>query len=530
MNIINVVQGSAEWHALRAKHFTASEAPAMLGISKYKTRSDLLREKATGIASDVDEATQKRFDDGHAAEAAARPLVEALLVTELYPATATLDVDGLPLLASFDGISMDEVILWENKLANGDNADLQAAIDRYHWPQLEQQMLIAGNERIFFTVSDGTEEGTHGIWYDSRPDRRAALISGWKQFAADLSQYQHIPEAPASVPAAIEALPALLVQVEGRVLATNLDAFKDKVIGFVKNIKTNLTTDQDFADADNMTKFLKDGEERLDAVKSQALAQTSSIDELFRTIDYLREEMRSKRLTLERAVKSQKDAIRQNILQGARDALAAHIAGLNTSIGKPYMPTIAADFASVMKGKKTVSSLRNAVDTELARAKIEANEEFELIQTNMRTLREMAADHVFLFADTAQIVLKANDDLVALIKTRIADHKAAEEERSRLEKARQEAEAASTPEPASVPSPATQVQVSAPAAIPHPPKAAGLVSVSASIQARPGDDEIIAVLATHFRVHDGIVIGWLADMDLAQASKRMVGEFSRQSA
>ena len=68
-------QGSDAWHALRAKHFTASEASAMLGVSKYQTRADLLKRKATGLSEEVDAATQRRFDDGHAAEAAARPIV-----------------------------------------------------------------------------------------------------------------------------------------------------------------------------------------------------------------------------------------------------------------------------------------------------------------------------------------------------------------------------------------------------------------------------------------------------------------------
>ena len=65
-------QGSPEWHALRARHFTASEASAMLGVSKYQTRADLIKRNATGLVEEVDAATQRRFDDGHAAEAAAR--------------------------------------------------------------------------------------------------------------------------------------------------------------------------------------------------------------------------------------------------------------------------------------------------------------------------------------------------------------------------------------------------------------------------------------------------------------------------
>ena len=49
----NLIQGSAEWHAFRRQHYTASDAPAMLGISPYKTRAELLREKATGITPEI---------------------------------------------------------------------------------------------------------------------------------------------------------------------------------------------------------------------------------------------------------------------------------------------------------------------------------------------------------------------------------------------------------------------------------------------------------------------------------------------
>jgi hypothetical protein len=70
--------------------------------------------------------------------------------------------------------------------------------------------------------------------------------------------------------------------------------------------------------------------------------------------------------------------------------------------------------------------MRDKVATELARCKIEANAVADRIQANLTTLRELASEHTFLFADTAQLVLKANDDLTALVKSRIADHKAAE--------------------------------------------------------------------------------------------------------
>ena len=97
-----IIQGTPEWHKFRARHFTASDAPAMMGESPYKTRDDLLREKATGVAVDVSEETQRRFDDGHRFEALARPLAEKIIGEELYPVVGS----NCKFAASFDGMTM----------------------------------------------------------------------------------------------------------------------------------------------------------------------------------------------------------------------------------------------------------------------------------------------------------------------------------------------------------------------------------------------------------------------------------------
>ena len=76
MQTVELQQGTPEWHAFRAAHYTASDAPAMLGISPYKTRNELLREKKLGITPELDAATQARMAKGHEYEAQARPVAE----------------------------------------------------------------------------------------------------------------------------------------------------------------------------------------------------------------------------------------------------------------------------------------------------------------------------------------------------------------------------------------------------------------------------------------------------------------------
>lgn len=435
MKVHNTPQGSPEWHALRASHFTASEAPAMMGVSKYQTRSELLHQKATGLTADVGPAQQAIFDRGHATEAMARPLVEELIGDELFPIVAS---EGR-LLASMDGADMLCDTLFEHKLWNEELAAQVRAgeLDAHYYWQLEQQLLVTGARRVIFVCSDGTSEKFVHMEYRPVPGRAGQLIAGWAQFADDLAAYTPPPVTVEAVASPVESLPAVSVRMEGSIaVISNLDLFGAKLQAFVERIDRAPSTDQAFADAEAAIKTLQTAQDALEQAEAAALAQTASIEQMRRTVADYTALARSTRLALEKIVKARKEQIKVEIVTEARNAFEAHIAGLNKRLGKPYMPVVATDFAGVIKGKRTLASLRDAVDTELARAKIEANAIGDRIQFNMQTLRDMAGEHAFLFADSNVLVLKANDDLRAVIGQRLAEHEAAEVKRLEAERER----------------------------------------------------------------------------------------------
>jgi len=432
MIIHNVAQGSPEWHALRAKHFTASEAPAMMGASKYQTRSELLAMKKTGIVPEVTAQQQRIFDKGHATEELARPLVETLIGEELYPIVGT---EG-NLLASMDGSTMLGETLFEHKLWN---QDLVAQINagelppHYYW-QLEQQLLVSGAERVIFVCSDGTAENFVHMEYRPVDGRAELLVAGWAQFEQDLGVFEVKEAKVEAIGAAPDQLPALRIDVTGMVTASNLDAFKARALSVIGNISTELKTDKDFADADATVKWCNEVEDKLKAAKEHALSQTESIDVLFKAMDDIVAETRRKRLELEKLVKARKDAIRSDIVMDAAKALQDHIDQINSTLGgRIRMPRVASDFAGAIKGKKSVSSLQEAADAELARAKIDSSRIADGIRINQASLNELAKDHKFLFHDAQELVMKANDDLVALIKVRINEHDQQQAELKRLE-------------------------------------------------------------------------------------------------
>lgn len=427
MKIIELVQGSPEWHAHRANHFNASDAPAMLGCSPYTTRTELLHKMATGAEKEIDASLQRRFDDGHRFEALARPLAESIISEDLFPVTGT---EG-KLSASFDGLTMMNDIAFEHKSLNAELRKIMTEgcsgsdLPKHYQVQMEQQHMVSGCEKILFMASkwsgDSLVEVFH-CWYYPNANLRDEIAQGWALFACDLQDYQHTEAQPEAVGRAPESLPALRIEVTGMVTNSNLEAFKAGAAMMFSKINRVLETDQDFADAEKTVKHCKEIEDNIEAAKKHALSQTASIDELYRTLDSVSAEARAVRLELDKLVKARKENLRIEIQQEAEMAFRAHIDTINARLNTVQLPPIKADFAGAMKGKKTVASLRDACDTELARVKIEASQLSEHIGSNLDFCsRVIRAEEKHLFHDLSGLVLKPQADMEAIIKMRIKE-------------------------------------------------------------------------------------------------------------
>lgn len=563
MRTIDLIQGTEEWKAHRAAHFNASDAPAMMGMSKYKTRSQLLKEMATGIVEEIDVATERRFADGHRFEALARPLAEEIIGDSLSPVTGTNGKYS----ASFDGITFDESIIWEHKTLNNELRGVTSTdgLPSMYLIQMEHQLMVSGADKCLFMATrwDGEElaEPPVHFWYTGSPELRKQIIAGWEQFADDLSGYRHTEAAPEVIAAPVQDLPALSIQVNGSIsLISNLEKFGARLNEFVANINKDPTDDQGFADAEAAIKTLQNAQDALEAAESNALAQTSEIDDMRKTVKLYADTARTARLMLEKMVKARKETIRAEIVQKGKADLDAHISKLNARLGKPYMPAIPADFSGAIKGKKTLASLREAVNNEYLRVEREASAIADKIEINLNSLRELAKDHAFLFSDAAHLVSKANDDLVALIKVRISEHKAAEaakeealrarlqaeeeakarakveaEERARIsaetkrqlesqaaQRAAEQAEADKAQEARNIEERRKAAQVAEHEREIGSLKVDTMLDGSAIKQPlRPSDDEIIDALSLHFRVHESKILEWLLDMDMEAAGERI---------
>ena len=432
MKTHSLTQGSAEWLAYRAQHFNASDAPAMLGCSPYKTRAALLRELHSGLAGEVDASTQRLFDAGHRFEALARPLAEKIIGEDLYPVTGSAG----RMSASFDGLTLGEDVVFEHKSAN---AGLRAILGRdnpaealplHYRVQLEQQLMVSGADRALFmaTLWDG-ESCTfcRHCWYEPDAELRADILRGWAQFEIDLAAYAP----PAIVEPAradqMDSLPAVSVRLDGALsVVGNLPTFAVALKAFIGRMPARPTTDNDFATVDAGCKALKRAEEMLDAAEAGALASITDVEAMRRAVADCRKLARDTRLAAEKLVERRKTEIKEQAVMAARRALDLHIEVANAELAPMILLPVAADFPGAIKGLRSIDSMQDALDTTLAGAKIAADGQARNIRANIAAFAKAADNLQFLFADLGQLVHKAADDFAAVLDARVAKHRADE--------------------------------------------------------------------------------------------------------
>lgn len=454
MKVHKLTPNTPEWLAYRDTMFNASDAPAMMGCSAYKTRSQLLHERATGQMPTVNAGTQRRFDEGHRIEALARPLAEKIIGQDLYPQVGS---EG-EYSASFDGLSMDESENFEHKTLNDElraafaemeiysTNDKHCCLPEQYQVQMEQQHMVSGCTRTLFMASkwdgDTLVEEQH-CWYYTDMALRAKIVAGWAQFKIDLAAYVPPVITVAPVAKAVASLPVVFdMRVEGKLVSCNLEQYKPAALAYIEAINTELVTDQNFADADADAKFCRDSADKLEFAIEQALGQMGDINSALNMVREIAAAFDAKGLALEKLVKAEKENRRNTIISEAAAEFVTHMRALNERLGGQYMPTVQAEFQLACKGLKSIDSTKAKVSQELARVKIESSGIADRIQANLQILAQHA-DMAFLFNDKASIVLKQPEDFAMLVRARVAEHQAelVRKEEAQREKIRAEEQA-----------------------------------------------------------------------------------------
>jgi predicted phage-related endonuclease len=539
----NLIQGSPEWKAYREQMKNASDAPVVLGLSKYKSRTAFLDEKKTGITDEIDDATQGIFDDGHRFEALARPLASKIIGKPLYPVTGSNGEYS----ASFDGLTILEDIAFEHKTLNDDLRAVFAEISPEHRDeaghllpemyqvQMEQQLYVSGAEKCLFMASKWNGDvlvEEHHTWYLPNMELRQRILDGWSQFESDL--VNHVPAVIVEKPRAqvVLELPALFIQAHGAILNSNMDTYGQALATRLAEVRAiALVTDQDFANAKEGAKLLRENIKQAKLAKDAMLEQTATVGEAARMIDAWCEDMRLTALKLEQDVEREDKLKKQLMISTAQGDFTAVINTLEEKVRPIRLNISMPNFGDAIKSKSKYASMHDAIKTLAANAEVEATRLANDVISKQTYMADVADGFEFLFADLQQIIWKAEDDFQLLVNSRIENHKriTAEREQKIIDDAKAEealriaSEAAAnakneTPvvqEPVQQSIPTQPSNVSP--IIPDQPAIESTTPASADLSTqyfagvKPTVNEIVCALATVWKVNEEIAHAWLVN-------------------
>jgi putative phage-type endonuclease len=156
MKVLELAQDSDLWRTWRRAGIGSSDAPVLMGVSKYSTRDELLRKKKGMLAAEKWTAKTTR---GKELEPKARELYELLRGIKVRPVCVIHD-DYDWLRASLDGLSVDNTRPIEIKCINADDHRLsvEGQVPSQYVPQVQHQLLVTGLPKLdYWSYSESSK-------------------------------------------------------------------------------------------------------------------------------------------------------------------------------------------------------------------------------------------------------------------------------------------------------------------------------------------------------------------------------------
>lgn len=176
--IIQLSQGSPQWHAYRLSRRNASESAAVLGLSPWMTPYQLWLVKTGRFETKVTQAMQRGTD----MEPLARTAYEEQTGLIMQP----LVLEAGDYSASLDGMTLEGDLLLEIKCPlRGTRSDLwqdvqDGLVPEHYAIQVQHQLMVASANLAHLWVFDGSKGMLHTIERDEPVMRR--IRAGWEDF------------------------------------------------------------------------------------------------------------------------------------------------------------------------------------------------------------------------------------------------------------------------------------------------------------------------------------------------------------
>lgn len=141
--VIELEQGSPEWHEFRSNHIGGSDAPIIMGLSPWMSEIDLWRIK---MGFKEPQPMTNKMQRGHDLEPVAREWYEGITGIKFNPIVMTSKSYHF-MSASLDGINnVNPLYMIEIKCPNKDTHDLaiEGVIKDYYMCQIQHCLFVSG--------------------------------------------------------------------------------------------------------------------------------------------------------------------------------------------------------------------------------------------------------------------------------------------------------------------------------------------------------------------------------------------------
>lgn len=151
MKIIDLIQGSKEWHEFRRNHIGASDSSSVMHMNPWKCVLELWEEKVLGWETTLTDAMRR----GQDMEMTARDHYQKLTGIKVVP--VVIEDSSFPYIsASLDGITDDFKRAVEIKCGRKSfQLAKNGIIPSYYFCQLQHQMKVTGLDSIDYFNFDG---------------------------------------------------------------------------------------------------------------------------------------------------------------------------------------------------------------------------------------------------------------------------------------------------------------------------------------------------------------------------------------
>ena len=215
----------------------------------------------------------------------------------------------------------------------------------------------------------------------------------------------------------------LMIRAKGEIVSTNYPEFSVWVRSGLDSVNMDLTTDDEFVEADSVVKNLTLIEDGIKSAKDAMLRDAKSLYDILTEMDGLCADTARVRLALSKQITKRKDEVRAELLSTAMESL---------DCSPNHRHHFARSLGEAIKGKKNLDSIQRSL---CATVSIHNG---MIRRSRSIIVAHVAAHGLSLVMDAKELEIKTPDSVEAELRRRVECH-ASEVERNRL---RAEADAA----------------------------------------------------------------------------------------